>query len=110
MTTYSYGCDRAVHVPLFYLCKSKEWKNNLFRNGYPAMSCELIGKNQTKPEVVVAIVRAVVVAISGAAIIGVVVPTATTIHAVRTRDYFPKPMSGATFPSYCRGDLMSPRQ
>jgi len=46
-------------------------------------SIELEGRSQAEADVVVAVVRRVVVAIRGAAILRVVVPRAATVHAVR---------------------------
>ena len=47
------------------------------------LSCALKGQSEAEADVVVAVVRRVVVAIGGTAILRRVVPTAAAIHAVR---------------------------
>ena len=46
-------------------------------------SCELQGKGEAETEIVVAIVRPVIIAIGGAAVLRIVEPAAAAIHAVR---------------------------
>ena len=53
-----------------------------FSGSYPAIPFELRDNNQPKTQIVVAVVGVVVVAIRGAAVLSVVVPTAAAIHAV----------------------------
>jgi len=53
-----------------------------FMGSYPAIPFELWGNNQPETVVVVAVVGVVVVTIRHAAVLGVVVPAATTQYAV----------------------------
>ncbi len=53
------------------------------------LSCELKGTGQAKADTIVTVRRPVVVAVRGTAVLRVVVPTATAIHAVVT--FWPLP-------------------
>lgn len=64
------------------------WDNNRFNSGNPSFLLSW-GENQTETEVIVAVVGGVVVAVSHPAVLRIVVPATTSIHAIRPFGYSP---------------------
>ena len=83
------GLPYGVFVPK----KNREQGRSSVHRQPSGFAYELRDEYHTKPHVVVAIVGVVVVAVSHAAVLGVVVPTAAAQHAIRTHDerpFFPQ--------------------
>ena len=58
---------------------------HLYGTSMPFIICVLSGANHAEAEIVVAVVRVVVVPVSNRTVVGVVVPTATTVNTVAVR-------------------------
>jgi len=74
---------RTAKKLLFSSQRSREQDRHLFIGSHPALLWAARRPSQPETQVIVAVRWRVVVAISGAAVLRVVVPTATAVHAVR---------------------------